>query len=170
MSIAKKLFTFVDKLLDQQIENIVAYCRSPEGAKFKITPEGGYAVRLINKTGTTTIKGSLVDLAGGTIDESFTLTEADDFDCGGVVYDSGVPDGGLCWVVISGIADVLLQNSLGSTRGNWVRTSTTTVGRADASNAAPPGLVLQHFAEIGHCLQTVTAGTDKLCRVLLHFN
>jgi hypothetical protein len=73
-------------------------------------------------------------------------------------------------VVVSGIADVLLQDSTASTRGYWVRTSTTTAGRADATNADPPGLVVAHMSEIGHCLQSQIAGTNVLARCVLHFN
>lgn len=135
-----------------------------------LTPEGGYAVRLTNKTGAPSVKGTVV-AASTTTANSFELTSADDFDPIGIVYEDGIADGALCWVVIGGRAQVKLENSVGSTVGYWVRTSTTAGGRADATNAAPPGLVLQHFAEIGHCLETVagTAG-GALCYIILHFN
>ena len=42
-------------------------------------------------------------------------------------------------------------------------------GRADATSATPPAAPT-HFEEIGHCLQTISGGTDVLCRVVLHFN
>lgn len=46
-------------------------------------------------------------------------------------------------------------------------------GRANCTIANPgPGLPAAdtHFKEIGHCLQSVAGGTDKLARVTLHFN
>jgi len=69
---------------------------------------------------------------------------------------------------------VLLQDGTASTRGYWVRTSTTTAGRADATNVAPPGGTVsaleEHLKEIGHCLETKGSGTDVLAKCILHFN
>jgi hypothetical protein len=77
-------------------------------------------------------------------------------------------------VAISGIADVLIEDGTAATRGNWVYTSDAQAGRANATLANPPGGGIPeldtHMREIGHCLQTVTAGNDKLARCLLHFN
>ena len=134
-----------------------------------ITVEGGVYVWMINKSGAPSVKGSIAAADTG-VNYAFKLTAADAYDAIGAVYDSGIADATWCRVVIGGIADVLLQDSTASTRAYWVRTSTTAAGRADATNAAPPGLVLQHFAEIGHCLESKNAGTDVLARCLLHFN
>ena len=69
---------------------------------------------------------------------------------------------------------MLLQDGTASTRGYWVRTSTTTAGRADATNVAPPGGTVsaleEHLKEIGHCLETKGSGTDVLAKCILHFN
>ena len=76
--------------------------------------------------------------------------------------------------MIHGIADVLLEDATASTLAYWARTSITQAGRADITNAAPPGggvaAIDRHFREIGHCIQAVTAGTDKLARIVMHFN
>lgn len=134
-----------------------------------ITKEGGIATRLLNKTGAPSVKGTLV-AASTSYDSAVELAAANDMDCVGVLYESGVADGDPVLVVIGGVADVLLEDGSAATRGYWVRTSVSDAGRADATNATPPGLVLQHFAEIGHCIQSVGAGVSVLARVVLHFN
>lgn len=141
--------------------------------KVMVTPLGGIAVKLTNKTGSASVKGSVVECSS-TTDNAFELETADDLNPIGVVYDSGVADGDDCWVVVAGVAEVLLQDSTASTRGYWVRTSATTAGRADATNAAPPGGTVgaleTHTKEMGHCLESKTAGTDVLAKCVLHFN
>lgn len=134
-----------------------------------MTPEGGFAIKLTNKTGANSVKGTMVKTSTGT-DNAFQTTAVNDFEPVGVVYEAGIADGSPCWVVVGGIAEVLLQDALASTRGNWVRTSITQAGRADASNAVAPGLVLTHFAEIGHCLESKVAGTNIMCKIVMHFN
>lgn len=133
------------------------------------TPEGGRTVRLINKTGAPTVKGAMVS-ASPTVDGAFVL-QSNEYDTIGAVYEAGIPDGMSCRVVGAGVAQVLLENGTAATRGNWVHAAATD-GRADASLAAPGGAgfpeAAEHFKELGHCIETVTAGTDKLARVVLH--
>lgn len=134
------------------------------------TPEGGVATRLINKTGAASVKGSLVS-ADAAVAGAFKL-QANEYDALGVVYETGVADGSPCWVVHYGQADVLLEDGTASAMGNWCHHAATD-GRADCSLTQPSGAgfteASEHFKEIGHCLQTVTAGTNKLARILLHF-
>jgi hypothetical protein len=135
----------------------------------KFTPEGGLAVRLINKTGAASVKGSLVK-AGSAVDNSVVLNDAlGGLNPIGAVYEDGIADGQLVWVVISGVAEVLLEDGTAATRGYWA-SSGATAGRVDCTTADAPGLVLSHFQEVGHCLQSVNSGTDVLARCLLHFN
>lgn len=138
-------------------------------SKVKFTIEGGYAVKLTNKTGGVSIKGTLVE-THTTIDNAFQTAGADGIENIGVVYENGIADGEECWVVVGGIAEVLLEDSTLSTRGYWARSSTTVAGRVDITNADPPGLVLSHFAEIGHCIESKSSGTDVLAKIVLHFN
>lgn len=140
--------------------------------KVKFTPEGGLAVKMLNRTGTTSVKGSVVS-ASASYDDAFTL-QSNEFDAIGIVYEAGITDGNYCWVIVSGIAEVLLADSTASTRGNWVICHATD-GRADATATTPlPNSTLNehttHFKEIGHCIQTVTAGTNKLAKCIIHFN
>jgi hypothetical protein len=144
-----------------------AFTRSELGGY--ITPEGGAAVRLINKTGAASVKGTVIQVSS-TTDLAFQKAVTSAIDPIGVVYEDGVADGGLCLVVVAGFADVLLEDSTAATRGYWVKTSTTVAGRADATTASPPGADVSHWQEVGHALQSVTAGSDKLCRIAVHFN
>ena len=140
--------------------------------KVKMTPEGGLAIRLTNKTGATSIKGTLVEASTST-QEAVGTCDANCVASSGVVYKSGVADGSEMWVVVAGITEVLLKDTTSATMGYWAKTSDT-AGRADITNAAPPGGGIpqhdEHSQEIGHCIQSVTAGTNKLCKVVLHFN
>ena len=122
-------------------------------------------MRLINKTGVASVKGSLVE--PHTNDFSFELTDADCKECFGVVYDNGIADGSKCLVITSGVAQVLLKDATASTTKNWVETADV-AGRADATGASPAAAP-QHFEEIGHCIETKAADTDVLCEIVLHF-
>jgi len=85
--------------------------------------------------------------------------------CMGIMYDNDVPDGDSCWVVVQGIAEVLLQD--------WAKVSDTQNGRADITNLLPPGGTIvaleDHLSEIGHCLESKTAGVDVLAKCMIHF-
>lgn len=148
--------------------------------KIKLTELGGYAVKLTNKTGSNSVAGQAVrvdnDAVTGT-DDAVILTATDEYETIGVFLDSGIADGSEAWVVTFGIADVAMEDNTAATRGNWVRTSVTEAGYADATNAAPPGggipEIDQHLHEIGHCIESVAAGGDGthiLARCLIHFN
>lgn len=145
---------------------------NPEFLKFKLTNEGGYAVKMTNKTGANSIKGILVDVSD-TVDNAFKIEESDGIDVIGVVYEDGITDGDDCWIVIEGTAEVLLKDGTAATRNYWVKTSDV-AGRADATNPAPPGGTIaalsEHFGEIGHCLESKTSGTDILCKIIIHKN
>ncbi len=137
------------------------------------TPEGGSAIRYINKTGAVSKKGTLLE-AGTSVDNSVQTVSADDPDCMGVIYNDGIPDGGIVWVVTRGRAQVLLEDGSVSTRGFWARVSVTDPGRADITLAVPPGGTINeidnHFREIGHSVESVASGVDKLAFVNVHFN
>lgn len=140
--------------------------------KVGISELGGVAVKLVNKTGAASVKGTIVR-ADATTDDAFTIAAIDELQSIGIVYEDGVADGSECWVVIYGIADVLLKDTTASTHGNWVYVSDT-AGRAEATLAAPPGGGIPeldiHMGEVGHALESIAGGTDVLARVCLHFN
>lgn len=139
--------------------------------KIKITSEGGLAIKLTNKTGAASVKGTLVD-PHTTIDFAVVLVPAGLPDIIGVMYESGVPDGAECWVVVSGLADVMFIGDV--TPGQFARMSIAAdtgdaPGHAIAENLpTAPFATDKHFMEIGHCLQARTGA--GLARVVLHFN
>jgi hypothetical protein len=135
--------------------------------KVMFTPEGGLAIRILNKTGAPSVKGSVVSASGST-DEAFAL-QTNEFDAIGVVYEAGVADASLCWVVVSGIADVLLKDTTASTHAHVVF-SADTDGRAITGAVPTPPNADSHFKEIGHCIQSKNAGINVLARCVLHFN
>jgi hypothetical protein len=140
----------------------------------RFTPEGGLAIRLTNKTGAASIKGTLVAASTATAN-AFEVTGASGaLNCVGAVYESGIADGSECWVVVAGIAEVLLKDSTASTLGYWAKTSEDTAGRADITNSAPTGgsvaALEDHNQEIGHCLETKASGTSVLAKIVMHFN
>jgi len=130
-------------------------------------------VWLINNTGAVSVKGTIVT-ASNVADNGFIVNPADVPAAIGIVAVSGIPDGEGCPVIISGKAQVLLQDNTIATRAYWVKVSDTQNGRANAVNQMPPGGTItaleDHMSEIGHCLQSVSAGIDKLAWIILHFN
>jgi len=135
-----------------------------------ITPEGGIAIKMINKTGLPSVKGSVLAIEN-TIEKGVKLQTVE-YDSVGVVYEDGIADGEEVWVVISGIAEVLLEDGTGGTMGYWTFAADTD-GRADMLQQPPGGTIVaidNHFKEIGHCTETVASGTDVLCKIMMHFN
>ena len=136
-----------------------------------MTPEGGYAVKLINTTGAASVKGRGVE-ANSALDNSVVLVGIDVVDCIGVFYESGIADGDYAWIVTSGIADVLFIGA--TTRHDFARVNITAdaspVAGGIISEAVPtsPFATDKHFAEIGHVLETI--GAAGLAKVNLHFN
>ena len=141
--------------------------------RVRLTPEGGFAIQLVNKTGAPSVIGTLVEIDDDT-DNAFDFNGADGDHCIGAVYEGGVADASLCWVVVAGRCQVLLKDTKASTRGFWVGSSDA-AGRADATfGAGPPGGGVpeldNHMLEIGHALESVVGGDDKLCFIILHPN
>ena len=130
----------------------------------KITPEGGYAVKLTNMTGAPSVKGQIVGIKTGT-DNAFDLTAVDATYNLGVVYEGGVADAAECWVVVGGIAQVLMKNA--AVRGQMCRIPLNT----DADEAAGYAMAAEQpvtasVYKIGDVLETAAA--EVLCKVLLH--
>lgn len=153
-------------IINGQIQN------AAQGLNFKITPEGGYAVRMINKTGAPSVKGTVVRI-NPALANSVAKIVVNIPDPIGVIYDSGVADGESVWIVKSGIADVYFVGN--TTNGHLARGFITSdggsyvVGQA-LSEAVPtsPFASDKHFYEIGHVAESrVGAGLAK-CNI--HFN
>ena len=139
------------------------------------TPDGGVAFLSINKTGTTSVKGTIAGVDSA-VDDAFDLLPVGNADPIGVVYgdDNGnqVADGVACWIVHSGKAYVKFQAA--TTRGHLARMTIT----ADADDA--PGIAIseafptspfatdKHFQEVGHVNETVGGAGLALC--VIHLN
>jgi hypothetical protein len=170
-SLAKKLRTAADVLHDvQDIEralNSTGYTLQSPRAMF--TPEGGFAIKITNGTGATSVKGSLV--SASTTTDNAVILQANEYDTLGIVYESGVAAGEDMWIVVSGRAQVLVKNATAITRG-MIIIAADTDGRAIA--VANPGSGLPtvdvHFKECGHYTESKNAGTDVLAWGIVHFN
>lgn len=134
-----------------------------ELTKSKLTPIGGIAIKLTNKSGANSVAGDIVEVHA-TIADAVTKTNANADDSIGVFLDSGVADGSEAWVVISGIADVHMDAG-GCAVHDRIITSAT-AGRGKLWNVG--GAVATHFQEIGHALEAAAANGNA--RVVLHFN
>ncbi len=136
--------------------------------KVRFTPEGGIAIKVTNGTGVASVKGSLVSVNPST-DNTFIL-QANEYDTFGIVYESGIANGQDTWIVIQGIAEVLVKNTTAMTRG-YVAIAADTDGRATcvAVPTANPADTT-HWKEIGHVLESKIAGTNILCKCVIHFN
>ncbi len=133
--------------------------------RIKRTLIGGIAVLMTNKTGGNTVAGQLLEVYSATaIDDAFKTAAANSDAVFGVVLVAGIADGSVAWVVVYGIADVLMDGG-GSARGDRL-ISSPTAGSADVWNVG--GAVATHFLEIGHCIETRTGA--GLARAILHFN
>lgn len=137
-----------------------------------MTPEGGFAVRMINKTGATSVKGYVVDQSS-TDDRAVDLIVVDIPDVFGVIWNSGVPDGSYVWVVISGVADVYYIGN--TTRKYFARGFLTADGAGYVEGQAlaeavptSPFASDKHFYEIGHVLESRVG--EGLAKTMLHFN
>lgn len=133
------------------------------------TSIGGICIKLTNKTGANTVQGQLVspDTAS---DDGVILNAIGGVNPIGVFLESGIAANAEAWVVISGIADVALDDNVASVHGNWMGSG---VAAGYASTGASPPAAPTHFEEIGHCIETVAAGgggTHILARCVLHFN
>ena len=140
----------------------------PTGTNCKVTPEGGVAIRMINGTGAPSVKGSVVSVST-TSDNQFVL-QSNELDSIGVVYESDIANEQYCWIVVSGLADVLLEDSTSSTRGHLAIGSPVDGRFASISFPSSNPVVAEHFKEIGHVLESKTSGTNVLVRCVLHFN
>ena len=141
--------------------------------QIKLTPEGGLAVRMVNKTGANSIKGSVVGVYNDSaIDNAVKNIVVNIPDPIGVMYENGVSDGFDVWVVVSGIAEVLFIGD--TTRGylarGFVGSDSGYISGYAISEALPtsPFATDKHFYEIGHVIESrVGAG---LAKCIVHFN
>ncbi|GAG92110.1 unnamed protein product, partial [marine sediment metagenome] len=135
------------------------------------TDDGGIAEQMINKTGAASVKGNMVS-ADHTVENAVHLSEQEEPDPIGIVYEAGVADGELCWVTITGKAQVyFIGNSVvGDFARGFVAADSGYVAGQALSEEVPstPFATDKHFYEIGHVLESRTGA--GLALVNLHFN
>jgi len=135
-----------------------------QNPKSMMTTEGGYAVLLLNKTGATSSKGTVLGVSP-TTNNAVSIAPANTKYPIGVMYSSGVTDGGIVWVVQSGIADV---NAMGPvTLGTgYLRTGATDgVAVFDTDTS-----IIEHNQEIGHPLEATANTYTTSIKSVVHFN
>ena len=129
------------------------------------TSYGGYYETFKNNTGTS-VEGTIV-IASTSEYNAVDIALADSSSPIGVIYESGIINGNPVKVVVSGKAQVLLNNLVPSALGYWCGVSAT-AGRMYQSATVPS--TTEHNREIGHSLESQGAGTDVRSLVQIHFN
>lgn len=119
------------------------------------TPEGGVAVKFKNNTGAVSKKGSLVSV-DATDEMGVALTALSGTDCIGVIYDDGIAEGNDVYVVVSGKADILVNDNV-AVSGSYMRAPTAAddaVAVAEQNN-----LTVTHAATADGIIDIYLAGT-----------
>jgi hypothetical protein len=132
------------------------------------TDDGGFYRVAVNKTGSASEKGTVVQFCTGAGDLAFDVAPLSSYGVCGIVYDDGIADGDPCRVVVAGCAKVLLESTTGSTAGHWVRSSDTEAGRANATTPVVPESIPLRFQQLGQAMET--KGSGELCSITLHMN
>lgn len=139
--------------------------------KCAMNADGGFMVKLTNKTGGASVKGEVV-MPYDTSNLAVAKIVQNEPDPIGAFYESGVADGAEAWIVVAGIADLYFIGN--ATRGHIARGFVTADGGYVTgqvlSEAVPssPFATDKHFFECGHVLESrVGAGIAKC---ILHFN
>lgn len=145
-----------------QLKNIVCTCGN---ANLGLTAEGGIYETFVNNTGTS-VKGTIV-IASTSVANGVDIAPPKTTVPIGVIYENGIANGSVVKVVVYGKAQVLLASNQTATVGYWCGVSDDTAGRMYQMQDAPTG-TSTHNKEIGHSLQTSTAGSLSL--IQLHFN
>ena len=134
------------------------------------TNERGAWIKILNDTGTTSVKGSLISASTST--NVAAILQSNEFDAFGVVQESGIAIGSLMRVWVNGaICQVLIVDGKGTTRGE-ILVCDATDGRGTTITNPGSGLpaVEIHFKECGHVLETKSSGTNVLALCMIHFN
>lgn len=147
--------------------------QSSRAVRSKLTPEGGLAVLMTNKTGAASVKGHVVTVYTATsIDNAVAYVVIDAPNPIGVFYESGVADGQEAWVVVSGIADIYFvgNTAIGNIARGFITPDAGYVTGQALSEPYPvaPFASDKHFYELGHVIETRTGA--GLAKCVLHFN
>jgi hypothetical protein len=116
------------------------------GDKFRYTPEGGRALKFINKTGAPTVKGGLAGIHT-TIADAVILCPSGTKKGIGYFYEDGVPDGEECWIVDSGKAHMLPVAGEAAIESYYVCISASVDGRVKTESAVGDNAVMGLWLE-----------------------
>lgn len=134
-----------------------------------VTGARGYLMRITNRTGTTSVLGSVVSNCPS--EDNGACLQFNEFDAIGIVAESGIANGSPMWVWKSGSrCQVLWKDGQTATRG-FVALCADTDGRAlniEVPTVSP--VEAQHFKEIGHVCESKSSGTNVLVLCDVHFN
>jgi hypothetical protein len=133
------------------------------------TNERGFLLKMLNKTGVSSVKGELV--AQHSSNNREVTLQTGEYDTIGIVQEAGVAEGSEMWVwQIGSVCQALLKNTVSASRAN-LAIAADTDGRMDmVATPPPPPTADTHFKEVGHALEAVTGGTDQLCLISFHLN
>jgi hypothetical protein len=134
------------------------------------TGERGLLTKGINRTGGTSVKGTLVTVSTSADNEY--VIEADEYDTVGIIQEAGVAEGSEMWIWKPGSkCQVLFKDTVAATRGNILLAADTDGRAIDVAN---PGTGLPatdtHFKECGHVCESKDAGTNVLVLCEIHMN
>jgi len=133
----------------------------------KLTSVGGYAVNIVNRTGTNSIKGQVVAMSVGADDVGYVMLTNGMSPAIGVVFEDDEDDGDPTFVAISGIAEVLLASNALVSNGYYIYGDTN----ADAGYAYGSATEIADQADyfLGYCLENLetTTNYEELATVLL---
>ncbi len=132
------------------------------GSKGRLTPLGGLAILLTNKSGAVSVAGDVIQ-SHATIADAVIVADASATNVFGAFYESGIADGSSAWIVVAGKADIHMDAGGCSVQDRII--TSATAGRGDVSNAPA---VAVHFQEIGHAIEAAAANANALC--VIHFN
>lgn len=131
------------------------------GLKFRITPEGGYAILLT--AGEALNQGEIVKV--GAADNTVIKNDIAGDSPIGTVY-ATVANGAPVWIVVNGIGPVKTEVGTSAALGQILYQGATSAGMAQAATSAPG--TTQHNREVGHALTAGTSGA--IVQAVLHFN
>jgi hypothetical protein len=134
------------------------------------TNERGFLVKMLNRTGGVSVKGTL--LAPSTTADREVVKQSSEYDTIAVVQEAGVAEGSEMWCWMPGsVCQMLFKDGATPAQGE-IALGADTDGRADRT--ANPGGGLPgtdtHFKEVGHVLEDKASGTDVLALVAFHCN
>jgi hypothetical protein len=136
---------------------------SKSQGKSMMTPEGGFAVKLINKSGNTVKKGSVVSIS--TTDAGAFILPSLNTKPVGIVYED-ILNNNEGYIVVSGIAQVLIKNNLSVISGDLLILNDIngrTAKKSDNNSASG-----RDNFEIGTCIESKTQGTDVLVKIIIN--